>query len=164
MLDKVFGLSDLDGTAQALLDHAHRHQTGSGPIVLALIGGMGAGKTTLFRAMGSCLGCDPLPTSPTYALMQEYRTDHGKVVIHADLDRLRGPEEWLDLDPEHLLDRADWVWLEWPERAGPYLPASTLFYKLESLVQATDLRGTGIDPAEVPHLRRLTWVDGLDPL
>jgi tRNA threonylcarbamoyl adenosine modification protein YjeE len=97
------------------------------PIVLALIGGMGAGKTTLFRAMGTCLDCDPLPTSPTYALIQEYRTADGKVVIHADLDRLRGPEEWLDLDPEHLLDRADWVWLEWPERAGPYLPASTFF-------------------------------------
>ena len=162
MFDKVFGLSELDGPAKALLDHALRQRTGSLPIVLALIGGMGAGKTTLFRAMGTCLDCDPLPTSPTYALIQEYRTADGKVVIHADLDRLRGPEEWLDLDPEHLLDRADWVWLEWPERAGPYLPASTLFYKLESLVQATDLRGTGIDPAEVPHQRRLTWMDGLD--
>lgn len=164
MLDKVFGLSDLDEAAQALLDHALLHRTGSGPNVLALIGGMGAGKTTLFRAMGSCLGCDPLPTSPTYALMQEYRTDQGKVVIHADLDRLRGPEEWLDLDPEHLLDRADWVWLEWPERAGPYLPASTLFYKLETLPPASEWAGVGMDSVEVPHQRRLTWVDGLDLL
>ena len=159
MLDKVFGLSDLDEASQALLDHALLHRTGSRPIVLALIGGMGAGKTTLFRAMGSCLGCDPLPTSPTYALMQEYRTDHGKVVIHADLDRLRGPEEWLDLDPEHLLDRADWVWLEWPERAGSFLPSSTLFYKLETLPPASEWAGVGMDSAEVPLQRRLTWVD-----
>lgn len=92
MFDKVFGLSELDGTAKAFLDHALRQRTGSLPIVLALIGGMGAGKTTLFRAMGTCLDCDPLPTSPTYALIQEYRTADGKVVIHADLDRLRGPE------------------------------------------------------------------------
>ena len=48
MFDKVFGLSELDGTAKALLDHALRQRTGSLPIVLALIGGMGAGKTTLF--------------------------------------------------------------------------------------------------------------------
>lgn len=159
MLDKVFGLSDLDEAAQALLDHALLHRTGSGPIVLALIGGMGAGKTTLFRAMGSCLGCDPLPTSPTYALMQDYRTAEGKVVIHADLYRLRGPEEWLALDPEHFLARADWVWLEWPERAGPYLPASTLFYKLETLPPASEWAGVGMDSAEVPLQRRLTWVD-----
>jgi len=159
MLDKVFGLSDLDGTAQALLEDARRRSAFTGPVVLALVGGMGAGKTTLFRAMGTCLGCDPLPTSPTYALMQEYRTAEGKVVIHGDLYRLRGPEEWLALDPEHLLARADWVWLEWPERAGSFLPASTLFYKLETLPPASEWAGVGMDSAEVPHQRRLTWVD-----
>ncbi|NBW32462.1 MAG: tRNA (adenosine(37)-N6)-threonylcarbamoyltransferase complex ATPase subunit type 1 TsaE [Cytophagia bacterium] len=164
MLDRVFGLSDLDGVAQALLDHAHRRRIGSLPVVLALIGEMGAGKTTLFRAMGTCLGCDPLPTSPTYSLIQEYRTEEGGVVLHADLYRLRGPEEWLALDPAHFLNQADWVWLEWPERAGPALPEQTLFYKLETFGTSPEVLEGERLPAEYENRRRLTSVDGPAPL
>lgn len=145
MLDCVFVLNDLESMAKALLEDAASRRGGQKPVVIALIGDMGAGKTTLFRAMGLVLGADPLPTSPTYALMQEYCLPDGGLILHADLFRLRNPGEWLDLDAEKAMDEADWVWLEWPEQAGPWLPEHTLSYRLEPVQQGLARRLHAVD-------------------
>ena len=145
MLDLDFGLNELESVGQALLEDAAIRRGGLKPVVVALLGEMGAGKTTLFRAMGLGLNCDPLPTSPTYALMQEYRTPNGGLLLHADLYRLGHPEEWLTLDPDNAMQEADWVWLEWPENAGPWLPEHTLYYRLESLQDGAARRLYAVD-------------------
>jgi len=107
--------------------------------VLALEGDLGAGKTTLVQAIARGLGVTAPATSPTYALVHRYPGRRGPV-FHIDCYRLRAPEEAADLDWEGLLRDGDAVLIEWPERAGPWLPAPARRFRLHHLADA-DRRG-----------------------
>lgn len=90
---------------------------------LLLDGGLGAGKTTLARAVIAALAGERDVPSPTYTLVQIYGAD--PEVWHADLYRLERPEDVLPLG---LLDVSDEVvsLIEWPERLGRLRPAHAL--------------------------------------
>jgi tRNA threonylcarbamoyladenosine biosynthesis protein TsaE len=92
------------------------------PLVVALSGELGAGKTTLAQAICRGYGVRGEVTSPTYAIVQEYEAERTPV-FHLDLYRLRGPEELANLGWDDLLAADALVLIEWPERAGAYLPA-----------------------------------------
>ncbi len=98
--------------------------------VILLSGDLGAGKSTLARAIiRELLGYDePIP-SPTYTITAEYETERGRIV-HADLYRLSGPEE---LDEIGLIEGfADAITLvEWPDRLGDLAPVDRLEITLE---------------------------------
>lgn len=100
--------------------------------VLLLEGELGAGKTTLVRAIARGLGVEAAATSPTYALVHRYRGRRGPV-FHLDCYRLRQPEEAADLDWEGLLGEGDAVLIEWPERAGAWVPEPTIRLRLHHL-------------------------------
>ena len=87
-------------------------------------GELGAGKTTLIQAIARGLGVTGPATSPTYALVHRYQGRRGPV-FHLDCYRLRTPDEAADLDWEGLLAEGDAILIEWPERAGAWLPAPT---------------------------------------
>lgn len=86
--------------------------------VLWLEGELGAGKTTLVRAIVAGLGAREEATSPTYALVHRYEGARGPV-YHVDCYRLRTEAEARDLDWEGLA-AADALLIEWPERAGAW--------------------------------------------
>lgn len=90
--------------------------------VVALHGELGAGKTTLVRAMCQALGVADLSqvTSPTFAIVHEYESASG-LIVHADLYRVRREEELEQLGWDELVARASRVFVEWPERAGGML-------------------------------------------
>jgi tRNA threonylcarbamoyladenosine biosynthesis protein TsaE len=96
--------------------------------VLWLQGDLGAGKTALARAVVSGLGGGDVASSPTYALVHHYHGSRGPV-YHVDCYRLRSADEAADLDWETLAG-ADTLLVEWPERAGPWVPAPTLRLRL----------------------------------
>ncbi len=100
----------------------------SGAVVL-LEGELGAGKTTLVKAIARGLGVSDPATSPTYALVHHYEGRRG-AVYHLDCYRLRAPDEAADLDWETLLRDGDALLIEWPERAGAWVPPSTRRYRL----------------------------------
>jgi tRNA threonylcarbamoyladenosine biosynthesis protein TsaE len=89
--------------------------------LLAFEGDLGAGKTTFIQAIARGLGVTGHATSPTYALVHRYRGRRGPV-FHLDCYRLRSADEAGDLDWEGLLAEGDAVLVEWPERAGAWLP------------------------------------------
>lgn len=93
------------------------------PAFLTLAGDLGAGKTTLAAAILRGAGITEAVTSPTYAVVQRYQTPGGVPVHHADLYRLRGPQELAAIGWEELLASPGIVLVEWPERAGDLLPA-----------------------------------------
>ena len=90
-----------------------------------LHGDLGAGKTTLARGFLRALGYTGVVRSPTYTLVETY--DFGAItVVHADLYRLRDPDEFEALGLRDL-STAGHIWLiEWPERGGHWLPAADL--------------------------------------
>ncbi len=100
--------------------------------VVTLEGELGAGKTTLAQAIARGLGVRQPATSPTYALVHRYQGRRGPV-FHVDCFRLRGPEEAAELDWESLVSEGDAVLVEWPERAGPWLPPPTVRLRLSHL-------------------------------
>ncbi len=97
--------------------------------VVWLEGPLGAGKTTMARAIVRGRGVPELATSPTYGLVHHYEGPRGSV-YHVDCYRLRKPDEAADLDWETLLG-GDLLLIEWPARAGAWAPKPTLTLSLD---------------------------------
>jgi len=91
------------------------------PVVLALSGPLGAGKSVLARAVARGAGVlDNMP-SPTFNLLFKYEGQDGIVVTHLDLYRITDPGDLWELGWEDLSRDDEIVIIEWPERAGAYL-------------------------------------------
>ena len=98
------------------------------PACLYLSGPIGAGKSTLARAMLRALGVDGAIRSPTYTLVERYPIATQAEAWHLDLYRIAMPNELecLGLDEECV---ALWL-IEWPERGAAMLPAADLWFRL----------------------------------
>jgi tRNA threonylcarbamoyladenosine biosynthesis protein TsaE len=100
--------------------------------LLAFEGELGAGKTTFIQAIARGLGVAGQATSPTYALVHRYHGRRGPV-FHLDCYRLRSADEAADLDWEGLVAEGDAILVEWPERAGAWLPQPARRFRLHHL-------------------------------
>ncbi len=124
--------------------------------ILALSGDLGAGKTTLARAILSHLGLAEEAPSPTFTIVVTYDSPPLRLPVwHVDLYRLDEPEETVELGLEEAFDTALSL-IEWPERMGPYMPADRLWL---SLAPATNGEGrvltADVPPAWEERVRRL---------
>ena len=91
--------------------------------IWAIYGDMGAGKTTLIKALVKALGSQDGTGSPTFGLVNEYTDPKGELLAyHFDFYRLEDPEEVLDIGFEEYLNTNSWIFMEWPERIEPFLP------------------------------------------
>jgi tRNA threonylcarbamoyladenosine biosynthesis protein TsaE len=97
--------------------------------VVAFEGDLGAGKTTFIQAIARGLGVVAPATSPTYALVHRYHGRRGPV-FHLDCYRLRAADESVDVDWEGVLGEGDAILIEWPERAGAWLPPVARRFRL----------------------------------
>ncbi len=86
-----------------------------------LTGSLGDGKTTLARAIIRELAGDPAleVPSPTFTLIQPYTSRDGRPIVHADLYRLRDPDELVELGFEEMAEGAITL-VEWPEKMPPH--------------------------------------------
>jgi len=114
-----FSLPDETATEQLGATLAERLRPGD---VVALRGALGAGKTTLARAILRAAAGDPalIVPSPTFTLVEVYETPRGPY-WHFDLYRLETPEQVFELGWEEALAEGV-VLIEWPERLGSLLP------------------------------------------
>ncbi|HKP49076.1 MAG TPA: tRNA (adenosine(37)-N6)-threonylcarbamoyltransferase complex ATPase subunit type 1 TsaE, partial [Gemmatimonadales bacterium] len=109
---------------------------------------LGAGKTTLIQAIALGLDVAANATSPTYALVHRYEGRRGPV-YHLDCYRLRHPDEACDLDWETLMQEGYAMLIEWPEKAGSYVPPAALRLRLSHVPENPDLRRLEILDATV---------------
>jgi tRNA threonylcarbamoyladenosine biosynthesis protein TsaE len=102
----------------------------SAPLVIAISGEMGAGKTTLAQAICRGAGVRAFVTSPTFALVQRYEGARAPV-YHIDLYRLQSPRDLTNLGWDDVLRDDALVLIEWPERAEGHVPDDALHIEIE---------------------------------
>ena len=102
--------------------------------VFALYGKMGAGKTTFVKALCQELGVEDVVTSPTFAVINEYRSDiAGELIYHFDFYRIKKLEEVYDMGYEDYFYSGALCFIEWPELVKELLPGNTVKVTIEEL-------------------------------
>ena len=101
--------------------------------IFAFHGELGAGKTTFIKALCKELGVNENMSSPSFALVNEYRDQKNNPVYHLDLYRLKSEREALDIGLEEYLDSGNYCFIEWPEIIEHLLPEETVHVYIEIL-------------------------------
>lgn len=109
------------------------------PLVVALSGELGAGKTTLVQAICRGYGVQEEVTSPTFSIVHRYR-GAASDVLHLDLYRLRGERDLAQIGWDEFLAERALILIEWPERAAGLLPPHHVPMELRHLPEQPDRR------------------------
>lgn len=134
---KINSLEDIDAAAKQFV------ATIGERTVFAFYGKMGAGKTTFIKAVCKALGVDDVVTSPTFAIVNEYRTNSAELIYHFDFYRIKKLEEVYDMGYEDYFDSGALCFIEWPELIEELLPADAV--KVNITVEADDSRLITVD-------------------
>ena len=105
-------------------------ESSAAPLVIALSGELGTGKTTLAQAICRGYGVTEEVTSPTYALVHQYASPRSPV-YHIDLYRLDSPAQLTNLGWDDIIVSKALILVEWPDRAGDRLPPDHVPIDLE---------------------------------
>jgi tRNA threonylcarbamoyladenosine biosynthesis protein TsaE len=101
--------------------------------VFAFRGEMGAGKTTFIKAICENLGVSDTINSPTFAIVNEYRSDSAELIYHFDFYRINKIEEVFDFGYEDYFYSGSLCFIEWPELIENLLPDDTVNVYIKSL-------------------------------
>ncbi len=102
--------------------------------VFAFYGKMGAGKTTFIKAVCKELGVSDVVTSPSFAIVNEYRSDiAGELIYHFDFYRIRKLEEVYDMGYEDYFYSGALCFIEWPGLIEELLPGNTVKVTIEEV-------------------------------
>ena len=101
--------------------------------VFAFRGEMGAGKTTFIKAVCECLGVDEAVNSPTFAIVNEYRSESGELIYHFDFYRINDKEEAFDFGYEDYFYSGSLCFIEWPELIEDLLPHDVVNVHIKEL-------------------------------
>ena len=130
----IHGLSDLDRAAEDFLAAIGDNR------LIAFYAPMGAGKTTFTTAICHELGVsDDAVSSPTFAIVNEYRASNGESVYHFDFYRIEKESEALDIGLYDYLDSGCLCLMEWPENIEDLLPEETLKVSISVLEDGSRL-------------------------
>jgi tRNA threonylcarbamoyl adenosine modification protein YjeE len=126
------------------------------PAFVAMRGDLGAGKTTLVKALAAAVGIEPSEVvSPTFGLVHEHAAAQG-ILLHADMYRLVGPDDLHEIGWHDAVARAAWAFVEWPERIADALPSDRLDIAITiDSPFSRSLRLTGRGPAHAAAVEGL---------
>ncbi len=117
-------ISDINNAAKQFIE-----QIGD-KTAIALYGAMGAGKTTFIKAVCEELGVTETITSPTFAIVNEYKSGEGNPIYHFDFYRINKLEEVYDFGYEDYFYNGNLCFIEWPELIESLLPDNCLKLKI----------------------------------
>lgn len=124
-MEIIFELNSIEKTAFEFLKSFNGHK------VFAFSGELGSGKTTFISALCKELKVVETVTSPTYSIIQEYKTIEGKSIYHIDLYRIKSSHEAMEAGIEDCLNSNEICFVEWPEKAPDIFPNNTVFSNFE---------------------------------
>ena len=102
--------------------------------VIAVYGKMGAGKTTVIKAICEELGVTDVINSPTFAIVNEYRSDEtGELIYHFDFYRIKKLDEVYDMGYEDYFYSGALCFIEWPELVEEVLPGDAVKVIIEEM-------------------------------
>ena len=108
--------------------------------VFAFYGKMGAGKTTFIKAVCEELSVEDVVTSPTFAIVNEYRSDStGELIYHFDFYRIKKLEEVYDMGYEDYFYCGAVCFIEWPELIEELLPGDAVKVTIDEQADGTRL-------------------------
>lgn len=110
-----YSLNNLTDTAKKILSFS-KHKT------FLFYGEMGMGKTTLIKELSKQLGVEDEANSPTFSIVNEYKTKDNSTVYHFDFYRINHEEEAYDIGLEEYLFSNAWSFIEWPSVVQNLLP------------------------------------------
>ena len=116
------------------------------PLVIFLIGDLGAGKTTFARAFVQALGYSGYVKSPSYGLLESYEIAD-KSILHLDLYRIEDPEELEYLALRDLFDDDAILLVEWPEKGVALLPPADLVLYFMDIGETRFIKSCAMSPA-----------------
>ena len=123
-MQKTITINSLDELPRAAKEFAEVMDSYT---VFAFYGQMGAGKTTFIKAVCEELGVTDVITSPTFAIVNEYRSDTtGELIYHFDFYRIKKLEEVYDMGYEDYFYSGALCFLEWPELIEELLPSDAV--------------------------------------
>ena len=105
--------------------------------LIALQGDLGAGKTTFVRHLLAALSVQGRVKSPTYAVVEPYTLENGLNIWHFDFYRFNDPREWEEAGFRDIFASPGLKLVEWPDKAGDYLPHADLVVAIEVLSDDT---------------------------
>lgn len=118
-----------DETQKLAEQLAKKYQSGA---VITLSGELGAGKTTFVQGFAKGLGIKDKIISPTFVLLRQHKIPQtGGILYHIDLYRLENEDEFKALAVEDLTAPKNIILIEWPEKAGSFLPKQTVNINFE---------------------------------
>lgn len=99
--------------------------------VFAFYGEMGAGKTTLVKALCKELDVIDAPTSPSFSIVNEYHRQPEGKIYHFDFYRINNAQEVIDIGVEEYLCSGNYCFIEWPEKIHNLLPENFVRVRIE---------------------------------
>ena len=125
-MNKNYSLENLSEVAIEIISSAENK-------TLLFYGQMGVGKTTLIKEICKELGVLDTISSPTFSLVNEYKTTSSSKVFHFDFYRIEDEEEALDIGMEDYFYNNEWCLIEWPENIENLLPLDAVKIELTML-------------------------------
>jgi tRNA threonylcarbamoyladenosine biosynthesis protein TsaE len=119
-MDVNFSLENINEAAKTFLAAIGQKK------VIALHGQMGAGKTTFVHAICDSLGVNGAVSSPTFSIINEYKSANGDIIYHLDLYRLKDEQEAINAGVEDCLYSGNLCLVEWPEITPELFPEDTV--------------------------------------
>ena len=128
---RIEKIEEIDAAARTFIDAMGDRR------VFAFYGAMGVGKTTFIKALCKALGVEDIVTSPTFAIVNEYRSAQGEPVYHFDFYRIRKLSEAFDMGCEEYFQSGNLCFIEWPEIVEEALPDDPVRVPLTELPDGT---------------------------
>lgn len=105
---RIESIEELPAVCRNILDATSKK-------VILFFGDLGAGKTAMIKSFCKELGSEEDISSPTFSLVNHYKTNNNQDIFHFDFYRLKLMEEAMDIGFEEYLDSGSYCFIEWPE-------------------------------------------------